>query len=592
MSSILSPFRRPPLVHPPKIGPTVPRLGDLLIQQGVLTPENLAIALREQHNKPGRLLGQILLDAKMVSPVQLQVALNEHMSRIELPPLPESVIPFAHLDALTLYILAGRIGQPAVQSWLDDARRKLGFHLQVEECTVTKLEELRGNQNNDAADLSAIRRVRHIIAEAVNLHASDIHMTLREADGRGGLKVQFRVNGSIEPAHGEYTETEGAQMMRAMFQGMAAVADKQVVDTEDQHAIIVDPAFLKSLTGQALGIAGIRLARAPLYNGLNLAARLLYTQNSNAFGNERLGRLGYSKRQLNVMQMLARRTEGVNLITGPTGAGKSTTLAQEVQTILEVREGVRIITIEDPVEYEFKHPNVWQYRISNANTDDEKSEAFAGKLKTALRQDPDIIVVGEIRGLETAREAINAALTGHQVWTTLHVSDPFMIPQRLIGMGIDGFFLTDPKLLSSLIAQRLAKTLCPHCSVPWNGSAIEHLPEIDLHNLQAWMPMAPFASGVRLRGPGCPRCRSGYDGRTVIAQVIPTDVDLLLSMIEHGPMRARTDYMKRADKEADMMTHGVLKILQGQIDPRSLVEVLGPIEAPAQDLRQLTADDL
>lgn len=594
MSAMLSSFWRSTQAQPAdQEGADALRLGELLIQQGALTPEVLESALREQRSNPGRLLGQVLLEAGHVSPAQLQAALAERMRHIELPPLPETVRSFAHLEAMTLYVLAGRIGQPAVQSWLDDVRRKLGFPLNVEECTVAEIESVRGNQtSNDAADLSAIRRVRHIIAEAVGRHASDIHMTLREADGRGGLKVQYRINGSLEPAGGEHTEAEGVQMLRAMFQGMAAVADATVRDTEDQHAIIIDPAFLKGPTGQALGLSGIRLARAPLYSGMNLAARLLYTQSSDAFGDERLGRLGYSRRQLRVLQMLARRTEGINPITGPTGSGKSTTLAQEIMTILEVRDGVRIITIEDPVEYEFRHPNVWQYRIANANTDEEKSAAFAGKLKTALRQDPDIIMVGEIRGLETAKEAINAALTGHQVWTTLHVSDPFMIPQRLIAMGIDGFFLTDPKLLSSLIAQRLTKTLCPHCSVPWDGGPVAHLPEEDTRNLRAWLPLAPFASGVRLRGVGCAHCRGGFKGRTVVAQVIPTDVDLLLSMIEHGPMRSRTDYMKRADFETDMMTHGVLKVLDGRVDPRSLVEVLGPIEPPAPTLRQLTAEDV
>ena len=552
------------------------------------------MAVEEQKRSGGKRLGEVLIQMDMASERDVNAALDKLMISAKLPAIPESIKPYVHFAHMTLYVLSGRIGQPAVQSWLDDARRMLGFALVVEDCSGDELENIRGHQGkNEAAELSAIRRVRQLVFDGVNRRASDIHMTLRQAEGRGGMKIQFRVNGSLEDGP-EFTEAEGDQMLRAMFQGMAAVADAVTRDLEDQHAIIIDPAFLKGPANQNLGLSGIRLARAPLYSGINLAARLLYTQKSDVFGVDRLGRLGYSKRQLRVLQMLARRTEGINPITGPTGSGKSTTLSQEIMTILEVREGVRIITIEDPVEYEFKHPNVWQYRIANANTDEEKAAAFAGKLKTSLRQDPDIIMVGEIRGLETAKEAINAALTGHQVWTTLHVSDPFMIPQRLIAMGIDSFFLLDPKLLSSLIAQRLTKTLCPHCSTAWDGvSAIEHMPEEDLDNLKLWRRLAPFASGIRLRhATGCAHCDKGYKGRSVVAQVIPTDVDLLADMIQNGPMQARSTYAGRDDAELDMMTHGLLKVLDGRVDPRSITEVLGPLPAPLNDLRQLTPDDI
>lgn len=568
------------------------KLGHALVLDGVITDEQLAQALALQSAAPGKRLGEILVEQKLASNDQVHDTLDRLMTGMNLPSIPESAQPYVHLDAMTLHVMSGRLGHPAVQSWLDEVHRATGFSVKVEECSVADLEAMRGSKSgNDAAEFSAIRRVRQVIFEGVKQKASDIHMTLTKADGRGSLNVQYRVNGSLEDGT-EFTETEGAQMVRAMFQGMAAVQDGTVRDLESQHAIIVDQSLLRGPNGKALGLSGIRLARAPLYSGVNLAARLLYTQSNEASGDERLERLGYSKKQLRVLNTLARRTVGINPITGPTGSGKSTTLSQEIMTILDVREGVRIITIEDPIEYEFKHKNVWQYLIANANTDEEKSAAFAGMLKTALRQDPDIIMVGEVRGLETAREAINAALTGHQVWTTLHVDDPFMIPQRLIAMGIDGYFLTDPKLLSSLIAQRLTKVLCPHCSAPWDGGKIPSIPDEEVDHLRAWASRAPFASGVRLRGPGCKLCNHGYKGRSVVAQVIPTDVNLLMQMIDQGPMRARTDYMARPDCELDMMTHGILKVLDGQVDPRSLIEVLGPIEPPAKGLRTLTTDDI
>jgi type II secretory ATPase GspE/PulE/Tfp pilus assembly ATPase PilB-like protein len=260
-----------------------------------------------------------------------------------------------------------------------------------------------------------------------------------------------------------------------------------------------------------------------------------------------------------------------------------------------MRHGVRVITIEDPVEYVFPSDYVWQYLIANANTDEEKNRAFAGKLKTALRQDPDIIMVGEIRGLEVAKEAVNAAITGHQVWTTLHVSDPFMIIQRLVAMGIDGFYLQDPKMLSSLIAQRLVKTLCPHRAIPaQEGHLVEQgVDREDWDNLKSWVTDDFRLDGVRLKGPGCGHCNgTGIKGRTVVSHVVPTDEDLLVTMVERGPMAARKSYLDRPDAEVPMEAHAVLKVLTGQVDPRFVAEMLGPIERRPENLRALTLEDI
>lgn len=570
-------------------------LAQFLVDEGAVGADDLRRIQDASGGLRHKSLERAIVDAGVLSQEDASRWAQTFVDTVGIPDLPDSIKSFAVLKGLTLHILSGRLGLPEVLSWLDDVKRVTGTPVEAKDCSIAELNAMRsGVAQNAAADLSAVRMVRQIIGEAVSKRASDVHMTLTRGDqGQGGFRVQYRVDGELGPGR-DFLAEEGDQMLRSMFQGMSAVADSTTRDLEDQHAIIIDPSFLRGLDGKDLGLSGIRLARAPLYDGMNLAARLLYTQKTNAMGRERLGRLGYSPRQLNLLQELARMTVGINPITGPTGSGKSTTLAQEIWTILEMREGVRIITIEDPVEYEFVHPNVWQYKIANANTDEEKAAAFAGKLKTALRQDPDIIMVGEIRGLETAKEAINASLTGHQVWTTLHVSDPFMIPQRLVAMGVDPFFLLDPKLISSLIAQRLARTLCPHCSVSWDGaSPIEHLTRGDMEHLRAWGSHAPFAKGVKLKGLGCQHCgHTGYKGRTVIAQVITTDDALLSDIINNGPMQARANYTKRQDAELDMGAHGMLKILSGHIDPKAFIDVMGPLPAPSPAMRALTEEDI
>ena len=572
-----------------------PKLGEWLVEHGLLSRQQLEIALREQANAPGKKLGEILVEKGFVSQQTVDSGLDDHSRGGTPREIPAAMREFTALVGRTLHVLSGRQGQMIVQSWLAEARRD-GVDIRVEPCDMQALAQIQsGLSDNDDMDLSAVRGVRRMVARAAAEKASDIHLTLREKEGgRGYLQVQFRVQGEVEDRY-QVPQTEGAQMIRAMFQGMAAVADAQVKETEDQHAVIVNPALLRGEDGEDMGVTGLRLARAPLHDGKNLAIRLLYRLAKQNPDVDLLAALGYSQRQLRILHRLSRQTMGINPFTGPTGSGKSTTLAQMINTILRIRHGVRIITIEDPVEYVFQSDYVWQYKIANANTDEEKNRAFAGKLKTALRQDPDILMVGEIRGLETAREAVNAAITGHQVWTTMHVSDPFMIAQRLVGMGVDGFFLQDPRMLSSLNAQRLVKLLCPHCAQPANPDALLKggLDRESWENLQTWeSPLFPL-SGIRMNGPGCDRCgHTGSLGRAVVAQVIPTDDDLLVAMVRDGPMPARRLYASRGDVEISMEAHGVLKVFRGLTDPRFIVDMLGPIPPRPDGLRALTEDDV
>lgn len=587
-----------------------PRLGKMLQEKGWITQEQLEAALLAQMQSPGKKLGEVLVEKGFIDALKLQDMLDAQTNEVDveqqaLPPLPADAAEYTVLDGRILYVLAGRQTQMALQSWVAEARRA-GIEVAVKTCDMTALGELRSSTATAShATLPAIRATRRIIAQAVAERASDIHLTLRKKeDGNGYLRVQFRIDNDVEDRY-QLPQNEGEVMIRAMFQGMAAVADAQYQETEDQHAVIANPALLRDEAGNDLGLTGIRLARAPLHDGMNLAARLLYRMNDAIYKDEHailmgelIRRLGYSKRQVRVLLRLAQNTMGINPFTGPTGSGKSSSLANMILTMLRVRHGIRIITIEDPVEFVFASDFVWQYRIANANTDEEKNRAFSGKLKTSLRQDPDIIMLGEIRGLETAKEAVNAAITGHQVWTTLHVSDPFMIVRRLVAMGVDGFYLQDPKMLSSLIAQRLVKKLCPHCAIPATREAMVEagggIAGDNWDALMTWVTPEFPAENVRMAKPGgCECCNhKGTFGRTVVAQVIATDEDLLVQMVNEGPMRARKQYMARPDAELAMEGHAILKVLAGLVDIQSVVDALGPILPRPDDLRSLTLEDL
>ncbi len=545
-----------------------------------------ASAPRRAASPPARVNGQAPIRAKPV----VKGAANP-------PPLPAAIAQIAVRDGGVIYVLSGQQAHPVLQSWLYEARR-VGFAARIELCDMPTLSGMRSGSVADGAQqtaaLSNVKHVRRIWAEAVERRASDIHFTLYADGGNGYMDIQYRIKGDVVNGR-QMPETLGAEIIGSLYQGVAAVADAQQDDNVDQNAVITNPLFLRGEDGRDLGLVGVRLAKSKLMHGIGVAARLLYRPDESGNGHgEALDRLGYSPRQTRVLKRLTRQTMGINPFTGPTGSGKSTTLAAQIRDIRTHRPGLRIITIEDPVEYEFRDPHIWQFYIANANTDEEKSTIFATKVKASLREDPDVIVVGEIRGIETAREAMTAAITGHQIWTTLHVSDAFMIPTRLILMGLDSFYLRDPKLLSSLIAQRLVKTLCPHCALPLAGHEDRIDPEI-VANLRTWLSGSPFTdlSRVRVRGSGCPLCdHHGVVGRTVIAQVIPTDEDLLADVIQNGPAQARRRYMVRPDAEIDMMAHGVLKVLAGEIDPAAVEELLEPIPKRPDDLRALTMEDL
>ena len=588
-------------------GDTDHRLGRMLVAADLLTEEQLTEALKHQAQSEGKVrLGNVLQDMGFVTQDELRTIASDQADSMGIPPLPDSAASYAIRVGHVVYVIDGQQGSIALLSWQQQVRNRVGDLLEISACPLEEWQRIKreaaGERKNDLGKHKAVRRATALFDDATSRNASDIHLTLEKREnGEGGIIVQYRINGSLirmpdmPLAHGE-------PMFRVLLQSMASGGDNDVNENVDQHAVISDPALLSGHSRQAVQIAlsGIRLARSPIMHGQCMALRLLYNHKSEARGTGRLTVLGYSARHLHTYAHLARLTSGINLFTGPTGSGKSTTLFAQVNAIVDTREGIRVITMEDPVENEFKHPNIWQYKF-NAKSDEEKARVFAGKLKTALREDPDLIMVVEIRGLEVAQEAINASITGHPVWSTLHVTDPFAVIPRLVGMGVDRFMLADPSMLSSITAQRLVKTVCPYCEPVMMKNPRDILPEREARALEEWAPLTPFGdlakvrlqSSGRVDGTECPHCRGTGEGpRTVVAQVLPTDEDLLRDALEEGAAVARRKYMARDDCETGMMAHGILKVLSGRVDPRRLVDALGPLIPPARSHRKLTEDDL
>jgi general secretion pathway protein E len=300
------------------------------------------------------------------------------------------------------------------------------------------------------------------------------------------------------------------------------------------------------------GEVDVRISSVPTTNGERIVMRLLdktakiYT----------LEEIGLSSKNLATMRDYVTWNHGIILVTGPTGSGKTTTLYGAMAEIDTTQ--LNVLTIEDPVEYSL--PGISQVQVNT-----KKGLTFAGGLRSFLRQDPDVMMVGEIRDLETAEVAIRAALTGHLVFSTVHTNDAPSTITRMVDQGVEPYLVASSLIL--VIAQRLVRTICPHCKTfgpltdEWNAK----LKKIDLSPEQL--------EGKIAFGQGCDECfHSGYSGRTAIYEFLPVD-EILRTQIMEG---ATATHMKRSAIERGMITlrmDGQQKVLQRLTTPDEILRV-------------------
>lgn len=326
-----------------------------------------------------------------------------------------------------------------------------------------------------------------LLQEAGEQGASDIHLEPE----RAFLRVRYRIDGELEPAHMLPLEHWPAMVVR-----LKLLAQLDIAETRAPQ----DGQFSFSLHGRSLDI---RLACQPTLHGENLVLRLLDRQRAIL----PLEALGLSARLQPLLQHILQRPEGMMLITGPTGSGKTTTLYALLNQLSH--PGINIMTLEDPVEYPLA-------LLRQTSISDAIKLTFANGIRSILRQDPDVILVGEIRDLETAQMALSAAMTGHQVFSTLHTPSALAAIPRLLDIGLSPSLLAGN--LSGLMAQRLVRRLCPHCKQPYHPSRDELV--------ALGLPASTEATTVLQQATGCALCRhTGYRGRLVIAELIALDDD-------------------------------------------------------------------
>jgi len=461
---------------------------------------------------------------------------------------------------------------PQVLAFREMARRK---GLAVSTCYQVDIEILRQlyeeaqRQHRVATGASADadtepmqREVLALLRDAVGLHASDVHVyvTAHEAE------IKMRVRGEMVRMR-QVDAKFGHELLAAAY-NMSETADATYRLYDYQAGRI---SAIK--TPLPDGLQAVRLQLNPLGSGGRyLICRLLYAQSR---WEERLTleALGLHPRQLRCFAQMRRIPEGVNIISGPTGSGKSTTLKIVLEELyLERKQQINILTIEDPPEYEIR--GAAQLPVANVDNEEERGAAYRKAIVAALRSDPDVIMPGEARDREVINLVFTAAMTGHQVWTSLHANSAMAIFDRLRDQGVEEYKLNDPTLLTGLTAQRLAKQLCPHCSLPLDDAAIaafgDALPgfaeagEDHLHTIRQANP------------DGCEHCTHGYKGRTVLAEVICPD-QTFLSLMACGDRQGALRHWTESLGGLTMMEHGWLHMIDGRIDPRDLVDRLGPM---------------
>ncbi len=501
------------------------RLGHVLIESGKLNNEQLAEALTLQRQR-GRKLGELLCQLGHVDALAVREALIEQAGIPRVDPatieatseaisaVPADVafrhkaLPVSTHNRTLLVAMADPFDRVAIESLrvltgrrierhycpeaelLEAARRAYGSSvarmiadLDVGAADVDATDEQLAHQLEEMAqEPTVVNLVNLIIAEAIEARASDIHVEPFEQ----ALRVKYRIDGVLHEVSPPPKKLQPAIVSRLKIMAGMNIAERFI--PQDGHITISGPA----------GKVDLRVATVPTVFGECVAMRIL----DRAAAMIEMDRLGLNETCLHGIDSLLARPHGVVLVTGPTGSGKTTTLYAALNKLYTTEK--KIITIEDPVEYQLDGVN--QIPVNR-----KRGLDFAGGLRAIVRQDPDIIMIGEIRDRETADIAIRSALTGHLVFSTLHTNDAAGAVTRLIDMGIEPYLLASS--LEGVLAQRLVRTICPHCKEPYQPDA-EALWRIG--NGAGDADRTPF-----YHGPGCRHCRqTGYSGRTGIYELL------------------------------------------------------------------------
>ena len=392
------------------------------------------------------------------------------------------------------------------------------------------------NGKDDGLSNSNISLVDEMIQAASLQNASDIHLIPCE----GTLKIQFRIDGVLECYRELPTELQQGLINRLKVMAELDIAEKRTPQ-DGSFSIHV---------GKNSGKMDVRLATLPTRFGERLTMRLLGSSGSNLG----LSSLGMQADDQKVFENALARPHGLVLLTGPTGSGKSTTLYAAISELLRTQRG-NIITVEDPIEYEM--PGVSQVEVDSADR-----LSFGKALRSLLRHDPDVVMIGEIRDAETANVAIKASLTGHLVLSTLHTNSAVGVITRLIDMGVERYLVAATLQLS--VAQRLVRKLCTHCRT-----------ERAMNLVEATALRRPELAGQSVFEPqGCVYCAGrGYSGRLALFEMLNC-TERIAGQIANGTEEHELWATAQSTRRSSLSDDGVAKLLSGQTSVREVISAV------------------
>ena len=410
--------------------------------------------------------------------------------------------------------------------------------------------------DEDLDQVQMLKDFVSVVMRAASVKTSDVHVVVADS-----TTILFRSNGMMK-VEMEYSKEWGESFVRAAF-ASADISDSNYSQNEFQGAQKLGSTPLRGSKGKLMlphNVLAIRLQFNPIAFGSQyLVMRLLYAE-ENPESSGDLASLGFTEMEQELFYRLRAVPVGLSIVAGPTGSGKSTTLQRNMIKLLQEKNyELNLLTVEDPPEYPI--PGARQMPVTNANSEEEKAEQFTKALSAALRSDPDVIMVGEIRALASAQLTFQGALSGHGMWSTLHANSAPAILNRFRDMGVETFKLLDPELIKGLISQRLFRKLCPHC----RASVKNRQDDPSFNRLRT--ALGDFGvENTFIRGPGCKACGgTGVKGRMCVPEIILPDA-VFLDMMVKGETKRAIDYWTadlggRTLKEAAME-----RMLKGFID--------------------------
>ncbi|MBK9161779.1 MAG: Flp pilus assembly complex ATPase component TadA [Nitrosomonadales bacterium] len=559
------------------------RLGDLLVQQKIISQDQLKFAL-EQQKRNGRKLGRVLVDNAFVSEEQISESLakqlnipyinlkyyNINLQHVRL--LPENQARRYRaivLEERNGMLLVG-MADPTDLFAFDEISRIVKRDIDVAVVTEGQLlesidrgyrrtEEITGlarelsedlgdtyidfgalTDNVGQEDAPVVKLLQTMFDDATQIRASDIHIEPQE----GRLLIRFRIDGALHLQTEADNKIAPALVLRLKLMSGLDISEKRLPQDGRFHVRVREQGV------------DVRIATCPTQHGESVVMRLL-RQDGGMIG---LDKLGMPPDMLKRFREIIRRSNGMVLVTGPTGSGKTTTLYSALAEINTIDQ--KIITVEDPVEYRLSG-------INQVQINEKIDLTFARVLRSALRQDPDVILVGEMRDAETAQIGLRAAMTGHLVFSTLHTRDAAGTLFRLVDMGTPRYMVASS--VQAVVAQRLLRRVCESCSE-------KHIPSAQETEWLKAENVTPEQCGGLLHGRGCSHCNgTGYHGRMGVYEMVEMDRD----MTEAAAHESATHFMQVAREHMrgkTIMDHALQEMMLGHTTVAEVMRISNQVE--------------